>query len=112
MVSFLTIGIIWINHHAMISRLTSADHAILILNLLLLMSIGVLPFATELMATYLRQPDGQKLAAAVYSGALLRHVTRVLDAQPPPAAAQEPHAEHRRCRSSAGGRSSRARSAG
>ena len=71
MVSFLTIGIIWINHHVMLSRLTTADHSILILNLLLLMSIGVLPFATELMATYLRHTDGQKLAAAVYGGALL-----------------------------------------
>jgi uncharacterized membrane protein len=70
-VSFMTIGIIWINHHAMISRLASADHPILILNLVLLMSIGVLPFATELMATYLRHADGQELAAALYSGAFL-----------------------------------------
>jgi uncharacterized membrane protein len=70
-ISFMTIGIIWINHHAMISRLTRADHPIMILNLLLLMSIAVLPFATELMATYLRQSDGQKLAAAIYSAAFL-----------------------------------------
>ncbi|HEY3726106.1 MAG TPA: hypothetical protein VGL51_02960, partial [Solirubrobacteraceae bacterium] len=47
------------------------DHSILILNLLLLMSIGILPFATELMATYLRHPDGQVAAAVVYSGSLL-----------------------------------------
>jgi uncharacterized membrane protein len=51
--SFLTIGIIWINHHAMLGRLREPDHAILILNLLLLMWIGVLPFATNLRATYL-----------------------------------------------------------
>ena len=69
--SFITIGIIWINHHAMISRLRLADHAILILNLLLLMSISVLPFATSLIATYLREGHGQKLAAAVYAGSLL-----------------------------------------
>ena len=37
-VSFLTIGIIWINHHAMLRRLASVDHAILALNLVLLMS--------------------------------------------------------------------------
>jgi len=43
--SFLTIGIIWINHHAMIGRLRAADHSILIL--LLLMTIAVLPFATS-----------------------------------------------------------------
>jgi uncharacterized membrane protein len=70
-VSFMTIGIIWINHHAMISRLAQADHSILILNLLLLMSIVLLPFATELMAAYLRASSGQSLAAGVYGGAFL-----------------------------------------
>jgi uncharacterized membrane protein len=69
--SFLTIGIIWINHHAMIGRLREADHSILILNLLLLMSISALPFATALMAAYLREPTGESVAAAVYSGAFL-----------------------------------------
>jgi uncharacterized membrane protein len=69
--SFVTIGIIWINHHAMISRLRQADRAILSLNLLLLLSIGVLPFATSLMAAYLKQSQGQHLAAAIYSASLL-----------------------------------------
>jgi len=46
--SFVTIGIIWINHRAMLSRLRETDHATLILNVLLLMSIGILPFATGL----------------------------------------------------------------
>jgi TMEM175 potassium channel family protein len=69
--SFITIGIIWINHHAMISRLRQADHVILTLNLLLLLTIGVLPFATSLMATYLRESQGQHLAASVYAGTLL-----------------------------------------
>jgi uncharacterized membrane protein len=69
--SFVTIGIIWINHHAMISRLGRADHSILILNLLLLLSIGVLPFGTRLVATYLREGHGQNLAAAIYAGLFL-----------------------------------------
>ncbi len=69
--SFLTIGIIWINHHAMISRLRTADHSILMLNLLLLMSVAVIPFATDLMATYLRAGHGQHVAAAVYAGTFL-----------------------------------------
>ena len=69
--SFLTIGIIWINHHVMIRRLREPDHMILFLNLLLLMSIAILPFATSLMATYLRESSGQHLAAAIYSGSLL-----------------------------------------
>jgi uncharacterized membrane protein len=70
-VSFLTIGIIWINHHVMIRRLREPDHMILFLNLLLLMSIALLPFATSLMAAYLRKSEGQHLAAAIYSGAFL-----------------------------------------
>jgi uncharacterized membrane protein len=70
-VSFLTIGIIWINHHAMIGRLRATDHTIMILNLLLLMTVAVLPFATDLIATYLRHPQGRSLAAVVFAGAYL-----------------------------------------
>ncbi len=69
--SFITIGIIWINHHYMISRLAQADRAIMMLNLLLLLCIGALPFGTNLMATYLRETHGESLAAAVYAGLLL-----------------------------------------
>ncbi|HEX5195440.1 MAG TPA: TMEM175 family protein [Solirubrobacteraceae bacterium] len=70
-VSFVTIGIIWINHHGMISRLRAVDHTILILNLVLLMTVAILPFVTELIAAYLREPHDRDVAAAVYSGAFL-----------------------------------------
>jgi uncharacterized membrane protein len=70
-VSFLTIGVIWINHHAMLRRLSSVDHSFLALNLLLLMFIGLLPWSTSLMATYLREPHGQHLAAAVFGASFL-----------------------------------------
>lgn len=70
-VSFLTIGIIWINHHAMVRRLQRADHSILIWNLLLLMTVSILPFTTALMAAYLKESNGESLAAAVYSGSFL-----------------------------------------
>jgi uncharacterized membrane protein len=70
-ISFVTIGIIWINHHAMVSRLDRADHAILFLNLLLLLCIGAVPFATSLMATYLKDAQGQNLAAGVYAATFL-----------------------------------------
>jgi uncharacterized membrane protein len=69
--SFITIGIIWINHHVMISRLARADHSILMLNLLLLLTIAVIPFGTDLVATYLRQSHGARLAAGIYGGILL-----------------------------------------
>ena len=70
-VSFMTIGIIWVNHHVMISRLRATDHTILIGNLLVLMTIGILPFATDLIAKHLHHADGQSLAAAIYAGAFL-----------------------------------------
>ena len=70
-VSFLTIGIIWINHHAMIRRLKAVDHEILILNLLLLLTVGLLPFTTALMAAYLKESEGEALAAAIYAGSFL-----------------------------------------
>ena len=69
--SFMTIGIIWINHHAAISRLGRADHAILPLNLALLMCVVLIPFATRLIATYLNQGRGQSLAAALYAATFL-----------------------------------------
>jgi len=70
-ISFATIGIIWINHHAMIRRLREVDHTILTLNLGLLLSIGLLPFTTAAMAAYLNRTQGQHLAAAIYSGSFL-----------------------------------------
>jgi uncharacterized membrane protein len=70
-VSFLTIGIIWINHHAMLRRLARVDHRLLLLNLLLLLSVCLLPFSTALMAAYLKATDGERFAAAVYAGSFL-----------------------------------------
>jgi uncharacterized membrane protein len=69
--SFVTIGIIWINHHVMIARLRETDRLILILNLALLLTIGLLPFATNLFATYVNRGHGEHLAAAIYAGAFL-----------------------------------------
>jgi uncharacterized membrane protein len=70
-VSFLTIGIIWINHTAMLRRLASVDHAVMFLNLLLLLTIGLLPFTTALLAAYLKEADGARLAAGIYGGSFL-----------------------------------------
>jgi uncharacterized membrane protein len=70
-VSFLTIGIIWINHHAAFNRLRSVDHVILMWNLALLLTVGILPFTTSLMATYLKEGSGENLAAAIYGASFL-----------------------------------------
>jgi uncharacterized membrane protein len=70
-VSFVTIGIVWINHHAMLRRLARVDHSVLFGNLLLLMGICLIPFSTALLAEYLTASHGQRLAAAIYGGSLL-----------------------------------------
>jgi uncharacterized membrane protein len=70
-ISFMTIGIIWINHHATFSRLRSVDHSILMWNLALLLCVGILPFTTRLMATYLKEGSGENLAAAIYGASFL-----------------------------------------
>jgi uncharacterized membrane protein len=70
-ISFLTIGIIWINHHALSNRLAKVDHPILMLNLALLLCVGFLPFTTSLMSTYLKADHGENLAAAIYAASFL-----------------------------------------
>ncbi len=67
----LLIGIIWINHHATLRRLRVVDHTLLLLNLALLLMIGVIPWSTALLAAYLREPHGDRVAAVIYGGSFL-----------------------------------------
>jgi len=71
-VSFLTIGIIWVNHHALVRNFSEVDRPVLFLNLLLLFFVITIPFATFTIADYLttRGPDAS-LAAAIYQGVFL-----------------------------------------
>ena len=62
--SFLTIGIIWMNHHFCIETIGRADRTLMFLNLLLLLTVSFLPFPTRLVATHLQQGGEQ---AAVYA---------------------------------------------
>jgi uncharacterized membrane protein len=68
-ISFLTIGIMWLNHHMMVAHLRRIDQALLVLNLLLLMGIVALPFPTALVARELA-PDAKagalQVATVVY----------------------------------------------
>jgi len=71
-VSFLTIGIIWVNHHALFQGFSRVDRVLLFLNLLLLFFIVSIPFATTTLASYLKDggPDAA-LAAAIYEAVFL-----------------------------------------
>jgi len=70
-VSFLTIGIIWVNHHGQFHRISSVDRPLLFLNLLLLMFVVLIPFPTQLLGEYLHEGTDQHVAAAVYAGTML-----------------------------------------
>jgi uncharacterized membrane protein len=69
-VSFLTIGIIWVNHHAVMERIRKVDRPLLFMNLVFLMAVAVLPFPTALLADYLQAGHDERLAAAVYGGSM------------------------------------------
>ena len=62
--SFVTIGIIWMNHHFCVEAVARADRTLMFLNVLLLLTIAFLPFPTRLVADYLNKPGEQ---AAVYA---------------------------------------------
>jgi len=68
LLSFLVVGIIWLNHHATINLLQRTDHRLLVLNLLLLLPVTVLPWPTDLLATYATEgtPADQRLAVLIY----------------------------------------------
>jgi TMEM175 potassium channel family protein len=70
-VSFLTIGIIWVNHHSTFARIDTVDRPLLFLNLLLLLWVAFLPFPTALVAEHIREGTDEDVAAAVYAGSLL-----------------------------------------
>jgi uncharacterized membrane protein len=70
-ISFFTIGIIWVNHHALVSNIAVVSRALMFLNLVLLMFVVLVPFATGTVADYLAHGGfDAKVAVAVYAGTL------------------------------------------
>jgi uncharacterized membrane protein len=69
-VSFLVIGAIWINHHAMFQHIVRVDGTLLLLNVLHLMPIAFLPFPTAVLAEAFHRGTDEPVAAAFYGGIL------------------------------------------
>jgi uncharacterized membrane protein len=69
--SFLVIGIIWVNHHMVFTKVRLVDRQVLFANLALLLIVSALPFPTHLLAEYLTAGADSNLAAAIYSGTML-----------------------------------------
>ena len=69
-VSFSTIGGLWLAHTAITEFLGLADAGLVRLNLLLLMVVSFMPFPTRLLADY-SSDEAQRVAATIYGVTLL-----------------------------------------
>jgi len=65
-ISFSTIVVIWVNHHAVTDSIERFDRRLLFINGLLLMTVAVVPFPTGLLAHYLQAGHDQTTAAVAY----------------------------------------------
>ena len=63
-ISFLTIGIIWVNHHTVMAQIDRVDRTFLFLNVLFLMVVAFSPYPTRVVAAHLRA--GSHAAAFAY----------------------------------------------
>ncbi|MFP1629447.1 TMEM175 family protein [Streptomyces sp. 5K101] len=66
LLSFVVIGVLWVNHHALFSRIARLDSWLLYLYLALLAMIAGLPFPTRLISEYGDTP----LGTAVYASSI------------------------------------------
>jgi uncharacterized membrane protein len=65
-VSFLTIGIMWVNHHQIFRHFERVDRPVLLLNILLLMCISFTPFPTRVVAQHAQNAGDREAAAVLY----------------------------------------------
>ncbi len=71
LVSFATIGAIWLAHNAVTEHVESADATFLRLNLLLLLVVAFLPFPTSLLGENLSTENAERIAVTIYGLNLL-----------------------------------------
>jgi uncharacterized membrane protein len=63
--SFVTIGIMWVNHHTIMGQVSRTDRRFLLANIGLLLCIAFFPFTTRLVAEHVRG-GGAQAAALTY----------------------------------------------
>ena len=64
-VSFMTIGIIWVNHHTVMDQIDHTDRTFLMITVGFLMIVAFIPFPTRLVAENIRG-DGAEAATVAY----------------------------------------------
>ncbi len=72
LLSFLVLGVMWLNHHRIFEPVRRVDGTVLVLNLNLLLWAVLIPFPTAVVADFLRDGgDDAKTAVALYGGVIL-----------------------------------------
>jgi uncharacterized membrane protein len=66
-VSFLIIGIMWLNHHSIFGYLERVDRPLVYINHLLLLTVVFVPYPTGVLGEALRRGEGTRTAAIFYS---------------------------------------------
>jgi uncharacterized membrane protein len=67
-VSFFMIGIVWVNHHVLVRAIIAVDRTLLFLNLVLLLFVVLVPFATATVADYrLKWSWDARVSVALYA---------------------------------------------
>ena len=69
--AFGTIGVLWVGHHTIFSRIRAVDAGLLWRNLVLLLTVSVVPFPTAVIASAFRIGTEADQAAAVVSYAVV-----------------------------------------
>jgi uncharacterized membrane protein len=69
-VSFLVIGIMWLNHHSIFGYFERIDRPLVYLNHLLLLTVVFVPYPTGVLGEALRHGEGAQTAAVFYSVAM------------------------------------------
>ena len=65
--SFLTVGVVWVNHHTIFRNLRTVDRTIQFINLVLLLTVVLVPYPTALLGRYLNSGLDGSVAAAFYA---------------------------------------------
>jgi uncharacterized membrane protein len=68
--SFMTILIMWVNHHRIFTLVGRSDDRLLLYNGLLLLGVTLVPFPTSLVAEYMRH-EGERTAVLVYNATFI-----------------------------------------
>ncbi len=66
--SFLTIGVMWINHHNLFKVIVYTDHVLLALNVLLMLMVTFVNFPTAVLGAYITNATEQYTAGVFYCG--------------------------------------------